>query len=58
MAKKKAAGDVLGLSRAPVKQGPKIANTRPRRPKGIEIGFAKSTRRAGVVGGVRGRGRS
>jgi hypothetical protein len=58
MAKKKAAGDVLGLSRAPIKQLPKIANTRTRRPKGIEIGFARSKRRAGVVGGVRVRGRS
>ena len=49
--KKKAAGDVLGLSRVPAK--PRTTSSRPRRMKGIEVGPGGHTKRAGTVGGVR-----
>jgi hypothetical protein len=58
---KKRHGDVLGIGRAPVKaksakaKGAKKATRR--RIKGIEVGPARSLKRARVVGGVRGRGR-
>ena len=57
---KKHVGDVLGISRARVpKDVPRATRDRGGRPKGIEI--PTTTRRAqklaGVVGGVRGRGR-
>ncbi|HVL70235.1 MAG TPA: hypothetical protein VM364_23450 [Vicinamibacterales bacterium] len=57
---KKHVGDVLGISRARVpKEVPRATSDRGGRPKGIEItrGARKGLKRAGVVGGVRGRGR-
>jgi hypothetical protein len=61
MAKKRAHGDVLGLSRAPIKAKSATAKgakkTSRRRIKGIEVAPARTLKRARVVGGVRGRGR-
>ena len=57
---KKHVGDVLGISRARVPdEVPRATTDRGGRPKGIEVAGAKRPRlrRAGVVGGVRGRGR-
>ncbi|HSK10423.1 MAG TPA: hypothetical protein VK911_12665 [Vicinamibacterales bacterium] len=52
-------GDVLGISRARVpKEVPRATSDRGGRPKGIELpARRKPVKRAGVVGGVRGRGR-
>jgi hypothetical protein len=59
-ADKKHVGDVLGISRSKVKApiASKSTGSR-RRATGIELPKAASrtTKRAGVVGGVRGRGR-
>ena len=57
---KKHVGDVLGISRARVpKDVPRATKDRGGRPKGVELGGTRRTglKRAGVVGGVRGRGR-
>ncbi|MDP3720306.1 MAG: hypothetical protein Q8T13_21290 [Acidobacteriota bacterium] len=57
---KKHVGDVIGISRARVpKDVPRATTDRGGRPKGIEIGTTTrpTAKRAGVVGGVRGRGR-
>lgn len=58
---KKHVGDVLGISRARVsKSVPRASGDRPKRLKGIEVGTSPrrtGLKRAGVVGGVRGRGR-
>ena len=57
---KKAVGDVLGISRARVpKDVPRATSDRAGRPKGVELTRAArpTVKRAGVVGGVRGRGR-
>ena len=53
---KKHVGDVLGLSRARVPEHvPRATKDRGGNPKGIEVGRRRRTKRAGVVGGVRGR---
>lgn len=62
MAKKseKNVGDVIGISRSKVKAPvPSKSTGGGRRAAGIELPKASSrtTKRAGVVGGVRGRGR-
>ncbi len=57
---KKHVGDVIGVGRARVpKDVPRATTDRGGRPKGIEIGTTTrpAAKRAGVVGGVRGRGR-
>jgi hypothetical protein len=56
---KKHVGDVLGISRARVPAGvARATKDRGGNPKGIEMaGPRRRTKRAGVVGGVRGRGR-
>ena len=54
---KKGVGDVLGISRSTVRKPVKKRSAAGRRPKGIEVGRSRTTKRAGVVGGVRGRGR-
>lgn len=57
---KKHVGDVIGVGRARVpKDVPRATTDRGGRPKGIEIGTSTrpTAKRAGVVGGVRGRGR-
>lgn len=57
---RKHVGDVLGISRARVpKDVPRATKARGGRPKGIEISatIRRAPKRAGVVGGVRGRGR-
>ena len=57
---KKHVGDVLGISRARFSADePRPVSKRGRRPKGVELPGASRSRlkRAGVVGGVRGRGR-
>jgi len=58
VAKKKHVGDVLGISRARVpKSVPRATKDRGGNPKGIEVGRPRRrSKRAGVVGGVRGRG--
>ena len=54
---KKHVGDVLGISRARVPASvPRATKDRGGNPKGIEVTRRKRTKRAGVVGGVRGRG--
>jgi hypothetical protein len=55
---KKHVGDVLGISRAqaPI-AGPPAAKDRGGNPKGLEVSRPRQRmKRAGVVGGVRGRG--
>jgi hypothetical protein len=52
---KKHVGDVIGISRSTVRKPVKSAPGR--RAKGIEVAPPRSMKRAGVVGGVRGRGR-
>ena len=56
---KKHVGDVLGISRARVPStAGRATSDRGGNPKGIEVGGARRrTKRASVVGGVRGRGR-
>jgi hypothetical protein len=56
---KKPVGDVLGISQARVPSGtPRATRDRSGNPKGIEIERRRrTTKPAGVVGGVRGRGR-
>ncbi|RPI50097.1 MAG: hypothetical protein EHM55_22245 [Acidobacteria bacterium] len=56
---KKHVGDVLGLSTARVRaSAPRGTKHRRGSPKGIEVSPARHhTKRAGVVGGIRGRGR-
>jgi hypothetical protein len=54
---KKHVGDVLGISRARVPAHvPRATKDKGGNPKGIEVGRRRRTKRAGVVGGVRGRG--
>lgn len=53
-------GDVIGISRARVPADvPRATKDRGGNPKGVELGGARRAKasRAGVVGGVRGRGR-
>ena len=54
---KKHVGDVLGISRSTVRKPVKGKSKTSRRPKGIEVSRPRAAKRAGVVGGVRGRGR-
>jgi hypothetical protein len=57
---KKNVGDVLGIGRSKVKAPVKSKSTAgSRRVKGIELptNASRTTKRAGTVGGVRGRGR-
>jgi hypothetical protein len=52
-------GDVLGIGRSKVKAPVPSKSTGGRRIKGIELprSSSRATKRAGTVGGVRGRGR-
>jgi hypothetical protein len=55
---KKHVGDVLGISRTPARAtAARPTKSGRRRPTGIDVAPPRPMKRAGVVGGVRGRGR-